>query len=218
MSKGFWGIIILVVLVFGGIFAFTGNKSGDSGKGSSSSSKPTNHVEGKGKSGVKLVEYGDYQCPFCGQAYAPIKQAVSDLNDQIVFQFRNFPLTNLHKNAFAAARAAEAADMQGKFWQMHDALYESQAQWSESNSPSAFFNQLAQQIGLNVDKFKKDYASDAVNNRINADTAAGNKLKIQGTPGFFLDGHAVELPYQQGAKAIEKVIQLEIDSKTKKNG
>jgi protein-disulfide isomerase len=204
------------VIVFGAIFALTGNKSGDSGDGSSGSSKPTSHVEGKSTSGVKLVEYGDFQCPYCGQAYAPIKQAVSDLGDKISFQFRNFPLTNMHKNAFAAARAAEAADMQGKFWQMHDALYESQAQWSESDGPSTFFNQLAKQIGLNVDKFKQDYASSAVNDRINADVAVGNKMKIQGTPAFYLDGNAVQLPYQDGAKAVEKVIQQAIDSKTDK--
>lgn len=215
MSKQFWGVIILVVLLFAGIFAFTGNKAGAPSKGSSNNSSLTNHVEGKGKSGVKLVEYGDYQCPYCGEAYAPVKQAVAKVNDQITFQFRNFPLTGLHKNAFAAARAAEAADLQGKFWQMHDALYESQSQWSESNSASTFFNQLAQQIGLNVDQFKKDYASSVVNDRINADMAEGNKMKIQGTPAFYLDGKSVDLPYQNGAAAVEKVIQQAIDKKTK---
>jgi protein-disulfide isomerase len=207
MSKQFWGVIILVVLVFAGIFAFTGNKAGAPSKNSSGGPKLTNHVEGKGKSGVKLVEYGDYQCPYCGQAYAPVKQAVADLNDQIYFQFRNFPLTSLHQNAFAAARAAEAAAMQGKFWEMHDALYESQSQWSESNSPSSFFNGLAKSIGLDVNKFKQDYASSKVNNLINADKAEGDKLKIQGTPAFFIDGKSVDLPYQQGAKAVEKVIR-----------
>ncbi len=204
-----------MVLVFGGIFALTGNKAGAPSKNSSGGPKLTSHIEGKGKSGVKLVEYGDYQCPYCGQAYAPVKQAVADLNDQIYFQFRNFPLTSLHQNAFAAARAAEAAAMQGKFWEMHDALYESQSQWESSNSPSTFFNSLAQDIGLDVNKFKQDYASGQVNDLINADKAEGDKLKIQGTPAFFLDGKSVELPYQQGAKAIEKVIQQEIDRQAK---
>jgi protein-disulfide isomerase len=212
MSKGFWGVIAIVVLVFAGIFAFTGNKA-DAPANGSGGVKATSHVMGKGKSGVKLVEYGDYQCPFCGQAYAPIKQAVAELEDQIYFQFRNFPIPNLHRNAFAAARAAEAADMQGKFWEMHDALYESQAQWSESNQPSTFFNGLAKRLGLDVEKFKKDYASVAVNDRINADKAAGDKLNIEGTPGFVLDGKVVNLPYSKGAKAVEKVIQKAIDAK-----
>lgn len=214
MSKQFWGVIIVVVLIFAGIFILGGNKTNAPGKGSSgSSSTLTNHVEGQGKSGVKLVEYGDYQCPYCGEAFAPVKQAVSDLSSQIFFQFRNFPLTELHQNAFAGARAAEAAALQGKFWEMHDALYESQNQWSSMSDPSSFFVQLAQQLGLNISQFRNDYASSKVNDLINADMAEGNKLNIQGTPAFFLDGKSVELPYQQGAAAIEKVIKQEIAKK-----
>jgi protein-disulfide isomerase len=187
MSKGFLGVIVLVILIFAGIFAFSGNKANAPSKGSAGNTL-THHVEGQGKSGVTLVEYGDYQCPYCGQAYPVIKQAVADLNDQIYFQFRNFPLVNLHQNAFAAARAAEAAALQDKFWQMHGALYESQDQWSKSSDPVSFFNQLARQLGLNVTKFKADYASGKVNDLINADKAEGDKLKIEGTPTFFING------------------------------
>ncbi|HEX5744002.1 MAG TPA: thioredoxin domain-containing protein [Candidatus Saccharimonadales bacterium] len=214
MSKGFWGVIILVVLLFVGIFTFTGNKADAPSKDSSGAGKPTSHIKGKGESGVKLVEYGDYQCPFCAKAFPAVEQAVADLNDQIYFQFRNYPLPNLHRNAFAAARAAEAADMQGKFWEMYGALYQSQPQWSESDGVSTFFNQLAKQLGLDVDKFKKDYASRAVNNRINADKAEGEKLGVQGTPAFFLDGKKVDLPYSSGAEAVKKVLQQAIDGKT----
>lgn len=204
-----------MVLVFVGIFAFTGNKADTPGKNSSGASKPTKHVQGKGKSGVKLVEYGDYQCPYCGAAYGPVKQAVADLDDQIYFQFRNFPLTGLHPNAFAAARAAEAAAMQGKFWEMHDALYESQSQWESSNGPSSFFSGLAKEIGLDADRFKQDYASSKVNDLINADKAKGDKLKVEGTPAFFIGGKKVDLPYQQGADAVEKVLQQEISKQAK---
>ncbi len=204
----------MVVLVFAGIFALSGHKANAPSKGSkNSTSTLTEHVEGKGKSGLKIVEYGDYQCPYCGQAYPAVKQAVSSLYDQIYFQFRNYPLTQLHQNAFAAARAAEAAGMQGKFWEMHDALYQSQDQWSSQSDPSSSFIALAQQIGLNVSKFKTDYASEQVNNLINADMAEGNKLKIQGTPAFFIDGKSVTLPYQNGAAAVEKVIKQAIADK-----
>lgn len=199
--------------MFAGIFALTGNKAGAPNKGSAGKTL-TNHVEGQGKSGVKLVEYGDYQCPFCGQAYAPVKQAVADLGDQIYFQFRNYPLTSVHQNAFASARAAEAAAMQDKFWQMHDALYETQDQWSGLGDPSRFFVQLAQRIGLDTSRFKTDYASIKVNDLINADLSEGGKLKIQGTPAFYIDGKAVDLPYQSGAAAVEKVIQQAIDNKS----
>ncbi|HVI60565.1 MAG TPA: thioredoxin domain-containing protein, partial [Candidatus Saccharimonadales bacterium] len=97
------------------------------------------------------------------------------------------------QNAFAAARAAEAAGMQNKFWEMHDLLYENQAQWSNSGDVSSIFKQYAQQLGLNAAQFQKDYASKAVNNAINADIAAGNKLKIEGTPTFYLDGKKIDV-------------------------
>lgn len=211
MSKGFWGVIIIVILMFGGIFFISGHKTANAP--SKNAVKPTQHIIGEGKSGVTVVEYGDYQCPFCGEAYAPVKQVVTGLNDQIFFQFRNFPLTSLHQNAFAAARAAEAAALQNKFWEMHDALYESQDQWSKASDPTSFFNQLAQQLGLNVNTFKTDYASGKVNDLINADTAAGNALKITGTPTFFINGKQTDLQYTKGAAAVEKVINDAIANK-----
>ena len=194
MSKQFLAIIAVVIIVFVGVFALNGhNKSNTSNKSSSGSGKPTNHVEGKGSSGVTLVEYGDYQCPYCEQYYPIVKQVASDYIDQIYFQFRNFPLISVHQIAFAGARAAEAASLQGKFWQMHDLLYDNQSQWSEAKDPTTYFHQYAQQLGLNVSKFESDYASNQVNDAINADLAVGNKLNIQGTPTFFLDGKQIQV-------------------------
>jgi protein-disulfide isomerase len=213
MSKQFLAIVAAVIIVFVGLFAITGNKSNNSSGKSSSSKTLTQHVEGKGTTGVTLVEYGDYQCPFCEQYYPVVKQVQAEFNDQIKFQFRNYPLTNLHQNAFAAARAAEAAGLQDKFWEMHDMLYEP-ANWqvwtASSNAPTEF-NRYAQQLGLNVDQFKKDFASIKVNDLINADMAEGNRLGISGTPSFYLDGKHVEI----GASlpAFEKVIKAEIAKK-----
>ncbi len=219
MSKQFWGVIVIVVLVFAGIFLLTGNKKANAPSSSGGGSKLTQHVEGKGKSGVKLVEYGDYECPYCGAAYPVIKQVAADLNDQIYFQFRNFPLTQIHQNAFAGARAAEAAAIQGKFWQMHDALYDNQdpsgkSGWVASSDPlNKYFVNFAKQVGLSADKFKSDYQSSKVNDLINADMAEGDKLKIQGTPTFFLDGKKIDLPYSTGVSAVEKIINAEIAKK-----
>jgi protein-disulfide isomerase len=210
MSKQFLAIIALVILVFVGIFAFGNHKSGTS-KSSSGGGTPTSHIEGQGKSSVTLVEYGDYQCPFCEQYYPVVKQIQNEFNDQIFFQFRNFPLVSIHQNAFAGARAAEAAAAQGKFWEMHDALYETQKQWSESGDPVPFFKQYAQQLGLNVAQFNKDYASSKVNDAINADMAAGNKLKINGTPTFFLNGKQIQV--NASADSFEKQIKEAIANK-----
>lgn len=211
MSKGFLGVIVLVVLIFVGIFAFSGNKTGTSTK---SSGTPTNHIEGQGKSGITLVEYGDYQCPYCEQAYPIIKQVQAEFNDQVYLQFRNFPLPQ-HQNAFASARAAEAAGMQGKFWQMHDLLYDNQSQWSESNNSIPFFKQYAKQLGLNAAQFDKDYASGAVNDAINADKAAGNKLNVSGTPTFFLNGKQLSTNQSGSLSAFEKTIKDAIAQKSR---
>ena len=192
MSKQFLAIIVVVILVLVGIFTLTGNKSSNGSK-SSSGGTPTNHVEGEGKSGVTLVEYGDFECPYCEQYYPIVQQVQTEFNDQITVQFRNFPLTSIHQNAFAAARAAEAAGLQNKFWQMHDLLYQNQNQWVQASAPTKYFNQYAQQIGLNAAQFQKDYSSTKVNDLINADMAAGNKLGVNATPTFYLDGKKIDV-------------------------
>src|SRR5665213_1957372 len=221
MSKQFLGVIVVVILIFVGIFALSGNKSNGSGSsGSGNSSTLTQHVEGLNKDGITLVEYGDYECPYCGQYFPIVKQVQAEYNDQISFQFRNCPLVNIHQNAFAGARAAEAAGLQNKFWQMHDLLYDqnelsqsnpNSSTWVNASDPTTFFNQYAQQIGLNVTKFKTDYASGTVNNLINADTAEGTKLNIQGTPTFFLDGKQISV--NESAASFEKLINAEIAKK-----
>jgi protein-disulfide isomerase len=210
VSKGFLAVIAAVVLIFIGIFALNGHKANNNSK-SSSGGTPTSHVEGKGSSGVTLVEYGDYQCPYCEQYYPIVKQVAAEFNDQIKFQFRNFPLTSIHQNAFAGARAAEAAALQGKFWQMHDLLYDDQSQWADSSNPTQYFQQYARQLGLNLSQFNKDYSSSAVNGAINADMAAGNKLNVQGTPTFFLDGKQIQVT--ANASSFEAQIKAEIAKK-----
>src|SRR5271167_4992764 len=101
MSKQFWAVIIVVVLIFVGIFAF-GNKSPNSS--TNSNGTLSQHIEGLGQAHVTLVEYGDYECPYCGQYYPIVKQVQAEYNSQIFFQFRNFPLVSIHQNAFAGAR------------------------------------------------------------------------------------------------------------------
>jgi protein-disulfide isomerase len=214
MSKQFWGILVVIVLIFAGIFIFTGNNKGSSSANGSSSAKPTAHIEGLGQSGVTLVEYGDYECPYCEEYSLIVKQVQQEFNSQIFFQFRNFPLVSIHQNAFAGARAAEAAALQGQFWQMHDALYDSSnwQVWSTSSDPTPYFNQYAQELGLNLTKFKQDFASQAVNNAIVADENAGNKLGIDGTPTFYLDGK--QISPQPTVASFESLIKAEIAKKT----
>lgn len=217
MDKRFWGILIAVVVVLGGIFWLTGNNKA----GAPSSTQPTNHVEGQGKAGVTLIEYGDYECPFCGQFYPIVKQVAAQYNEQIFFKFRNLPLTQIHPNAFAGARAAEAAALQNKFWQMHDVLYDNQdpngqAGWVASKDPlNNYFVGFATQLGLNTNKFKQDFASEQVNNLINADLSAFAKTgEQQATPTFFLDGKKISPT--AAVDSFQKLLDAEIAKKAPK--
>jgi protein-disulfide isomerase len=190
MSKQFWAILLVIVAVFIGIVAFSGKKDGST----TSNATPTNHVEGTNTTGVKLVEYGDFQCPVCGLYYSTVKQVAATYNDKIQFQFRNLPLTSLHPNAFAGARAAEAAGYQGKYWQMHDLLYENQNSWSQASNPTTAFNNYAKTLGLNATQFSKDYASTKTNDAINADLNAFDKTgDDKATPTFYINGKKVNL-------------------------
>jgi protein-disulfide isomerase len=193
MSKQFWGVLVVIALIFVGIFVFSGSKNTNS-TNASSSTKATQNIEGQGKDNVTLVEYGDFECPYCEEYFPIVKQVQANYNTQIYFQFRNFPLTSIHPNAFAGARAAEAAALMGKFWEMHDTLYESSnwEQWSTASDPTPFFYDYAQELGLNLTKFKSLFAGSQVNNLVTADMDAGTKLNIQGTPTFYLDGKQIQ--------------------------
>ncbi len=217
MDRRFASILILCVVGLGAVFWFTKDKSNQTGSGSNGGQTvaPSNHVTGQNAKKVTLVEYGDYQCPACGGYHPLIKALVQKYQADIQFQFRNFPLT-IHQNARAAARAAEAADKQGKFWEMHDLLYEQQKSWESSNNVIGIFESYASQLGLNVDTFKKDYASDSINALINADYNEGTKIDIKGTPTFILQGKKIndkDLP--RDLPGFEKLIDEAIASANK---
>jgi protein-disulfide isomerase len=218
VSKQFLAIIAIVVVLLGGVFIITSKNSSDSK--SSSNASATNHVEGSTSSSVTLVEYGDYECPYCGAYYPYVKQAVEAYKDKIQFQFRNLPLSSLHKNAFAGARAAEAAALQNKFWEMHDKLYENQDPngakgWVVSSDPlNQYFVDYARQLGLNTTQFKADFISSKVNNTINADLAAFKKTGYdESTPTFILDGKVIHPGYS--VTDFTKAFDSEIKAKGK---
>lgn len=193
MSKQFLIIIAVLVLGFIGFIGWQGSKKKtDNNSGNGSASQASEHKVGAGNKGVTLVEYGDFQCPSCGVYYPVIDEVIKKYGDDITFQFRNFPLTQIHPNAMAAHRAAEAAAKQGKFWEMYSLLYRQQQVWSNSPNMAQVADDYAKQLGLKLDQFKKDYKSSEVNATINADLAAGHDLKVTGTPTFFINGQRVE--------------------------
>lgn len=189
MSKGFWIIIAAIVVIFGGILLFNGDDSDTQTNGANA----TNHVMGQNSKGVVLLEYGDYECAFCGQYYPLVKQVVEKYQSDIAFQFRNLPLQQNHKNAFVAARAAEAAGLQDKFWEMHDLLFQNQSAWASASNAQPVFEQYATRLGLDLQKFKADFGSSRVNDIVNADIAEFKKTgQPMKTPTFFLNGQLIE--------------------------
>ena len=193
MNKQFLVIIVAIVVGLFGVLTLTRHKSSTNGQNSSaSSSQATNHTIGKGEKNVTILEYGDFECPAC-KAYYPIVQEIKkEYGDKIKFQFRHYPLVQIHKNAFVGSRAAEAAGLQGKFFEMHDLLYEQQDSWSKATDPTTQLTAFATQLGLNVDQFKTDLASEAVANSINADVKAGQAVGVNSTPTFLINGKKVD--------------------------
>lgn len=143
----------------------------------------------KVSSPVVLEEYGDYQCPPCGQLYPELKQIEKEYGDQVQIVFHHFPLMKIHKNALVAAHAAEAARNQKKFWEMHDLLYRNQKDWSDLADPRPVFVTYAKQLGLNIDSFNRDLESNQIDQKITADIARGTAQGVTGTPTVFLDTH-----------------------------
>lgn len=147
--------------------------------------KDPKNAKGDPNAPVRIVEFGDYQCPACGAAYPIVKDVTAKNADKIYIVFRNFPLS-VHPNAEIAAKAAESAALQGKFWEMHDMLYEKQNDWAVSQSPKDMFDEYAKSIGLDVGKFDSDL--DKVTGQINSDYELGNKVGVNSTPTFFING------------------------------
>jgi len=132
---------------------------------------------------VTLVEYGDYECPYSGAAYPIVKQIQARMGGRLRFVFRNFPLVSVHPHAERAAEAAEAAGAQGKFWEMHDRLFQSQPRLGD-----AFLSSYAERLGLDVDRFHKELSEHTYAGRIREDLASGDRSGVPGTPTFFING------------------------------
>jgi protein-disulfide isomerase len=189
LNNRFLWIIVAGIALFGGL-VFINKK--DAKTTSTSNVSPSSHIVGAGNKKVTLIEYGDFECPACGQYFPIIQELKKKYGDDITFQFRHFPLVNIHPNAMAAHRAAEAAGKQGRFFEMHDALYLQQQNWKSSTSPASIFEGYAQQLKLDMDNYRLDVASAETNAVINADIEEGKKAGANGTPTFVLNGKRLE--------------------------
>ena len=146
------------------------------------------HVRGAPGAPLRLLIYGDYECPYTRKALISVAQVRGELGDDFVYAFRNFPLTEIHPHALHAALAAEAAELQGKFWEMHDLLFHRQGALADEDLAAH-----AAEIGLDPDRFRADFTDRKGMPRIEADVASGVRNGVEGTPSLFINGE----PYQE---------------------
>jgi len=170
------------------------------------------HAMGSTNAPATIEEFGDFECPPCGQFHPILKKIHEEFGDRLRVIFREFPLVPTHQHAVAAASAAEAAGMQGKFWDMHHLLYENQKTWHEAFDVRPIFEGYAKQIGLDVENFKRDINSDFVAGRITEDGKRARSLNVAGTPTVFLNGR--ELPFEtiMNEGKLRATIQAEVDA------
>lgn len=221
--------LLLILLVFGGMafglwWLYTSSKKSPSGNDNRAGTSPTPrptvntnapvgatppHLLGSPTSAVTLEEFADFECGACASVHPIVKEIQSAYGSRIRVIFRNFPL-QMHAKAFDAAVAAEAAGIQGKFWQMQDQLFTNQTAWA---SPSANHKQLwteyAQKIGLNVEQWQNDMAGMVAKNRVEQDLARGRALNVASTPTIYINGQSV--PFQEAnVQGLRRILDAEL--------
>jgi len=180
---------------------------------SAKSSAESAHVRGNPDAPVTLEEFADFQCPPCGSFAGFGEELLKEYDSRLRIVFRNFPLP-LHEHAREAALAAEAAGLQGHFWEMHDVLYREQANWSKAPNARELFESYAGTIGLNLDQFRKDMDGEKARERVDADHARGDSLGITVTPTLFINNQPVD-PRDKNPEGVRAAINAALEQKSK---
>lgn len=199
-AKVLIGIGVVTIAILLGAAFLLGDNKGNSADNQTQVAKvadasllvrPDSHkIEAASKSAsVTMVEFADFQCPGCGNFYPLSKRLQADYRGKVTFVFRHYPLVQLHKNAMTAALAAEAAGKQGKFWEMHDKLFEDQKDWQASDKPLNIFVGYAKDLGLDVDAFRESVESKEFTDKIQKDVNDGNATGVTSTPTVFINGY-----------------------------
>lgn len=185
---------LTVVLLFGGVFLLTRQQSSQGIKGATTLQIDYSKGQkiGSDSAKVKLVEFSDFECPACSDVAPFVVKVRSTYPEQVQLIYRHFPLAQ-HKFGRQAATLAEAAGQEGKFWEMHDKLFATQSQWSSLSDPTDFFLGLAKELNLDENKIKQALEEDAFKSKIDEDFAEGQRLGVNYTPTFFLNGRKLNL-------------------------
>ncbi len=224
------GIVLLAALVGGWIFYQ--NSTGQPDKSSTANVNKTAPSKTPGKSAkevydagltganppnmlgsptaaVTVEEFADYQCPTCGTQHPKMKELTAKYGNKIKFIYRSFPLTQIHKNSYDSAVAAEAAGLQGKFWAMQEQLFTNRTEWENSNEAKKIFDGYAQKLGMDVAKFQNDMLGMQAKSRVDEDMKRGRSVQISGTPTIYINGVALT-PDQMDIASMSQIIDADL--------
>lgn len=192
MGRGFWvALAAIVVIMIGAVFVLNDQAEAPSRRVENPHEiTAEDHTLGNESAPITVIEYADFQCPACRSSAPLIKEMLTEYEGEVQFVYRHFPLTQIHPQAYDAARAAVAAGKQNAFWEMHDLLFERQGTWSANPQARSLFEDYAAELELDLDQYRQDFT--AASDRVDRDTAIGNQLNVNGTPTFFIDGELIE--------------------------
>ncbi|MEZ4156409.1 MAG: thioredoxin domain-containing protein [Candidatus Paceibacterota bacterium] len=196
-STATWAITLLVIvgIVYGLVLLVRNSSTNELiGVDTDLSIESTDWTIGEAEAPVQLIEFSDFQCPACAAYHSVVKQVISEYPSDVLFAYRHYPLSQIHPHAELAGRAAEAAGIQGKFWEMHDKLFETQASWSARASVKDLFVEFASELGLDVTRFEADIDSDEVKDAVEGEALQARALNLPGTPSFIVNGVYVQNP------------------------
>lgn len=222
MTKSRWIIFSVICVAILGVLVFTSSQddakfSGDANK-IESTGDFKDHVYGSKSNKVVLIEYGDFQCGGCGGMFPIVKMLKEKYKEDLTFVYRNFPLTSFHPNALAAATVAEAAGKQGKFFEMHDKLFQDQKLWQDASidNRDKQFQGYARELGLDIKTYTRSLTDANINKKINRDRSIGKSAGVTSTPTFFLQGKKLEQNVWGATASFEKAVQEAITKATGK--
>lgn len=188
--KNPWVVIAVVMFVLiGGAMWYSSTVSEKANEGVAVNS----HIKGNENATITLVEYSDFQCPACGAFQPMVNEVMAEFGDKIKFEYKHYPLVQIHPFAEPAAKAAEAAGQQDKFFEYADILFAKQNEWSKSTNPTGFFKRYAEELGLDLEKFAQHQKSSLLQDNIKADMLEARNLGLTGTPSFYLNGTKMEV-------------------------
>lgn len=207
--KNPWVVIgVLMAVLIGGSVVYSNSVSEKYNEGVAVKT----HIKGGENATVTLVEYSDFQCPACGAFQPVLNEVLAQYGDKIKFEYKHYPLVQIHPFAEPAARAAEAAGQQGKFFEFADVLFAKQAEWTKGGNPTGFFTRYATELGLDMDLFAKHQKSSVLADNVKANMTEARGLGLTGTPSFYLNGVKMENTTYDDFKAqIEAAINPKVD-------